>query len=236
LPPVGILAGRQFLSTGVTIDGAPFALVAGTRIRLTIDDGRLSANAGCNIVGGTLTIDGNKLLFSGASMTEMACDPARMSQDDWFVALLGAGPTFVLNGNDLTLTSGTTVVTLLDREIAEPDQPLVGPTWSLAALINGDVVASVPVGGNARITFAADGTFALNDGCNSGFGDYAVDGDAIAFANIATTKIACSGAAAQIELAVLTVLRSASISFAIDANSLTLMAGAAGLQFSAIQL
>lgn len=220
----------------MTVDGAPYALVAGTRIRLTFADGQLSASGGCNIIGGNLAIDGNKLLFTGAYMTEMACQQALMSQDDWLVAFLTASPTFVLNGNDLTLTSGTTVVTLLDREVAEPDQPLVGPTWSLSALINGDVVASVPANGSARITFAADGTFALNDGCNSGFGDYAVDGDAITFANIATTKIACSGAAAQIEQAVLTVLRSASISFAIDANSLTLMAGDAGLQFSAIQL
>lgn len=233
--PVGLI-GRQFLSTVVTVDGAPFALVAGTRIRLTFDNGRLSANVGCNTIGGNLTIDGNKLVFSGASMTEMGCDPARMSQDDWLVTLLSSSPSFVLNGNDLTLTSGTTVVTLLDREVAEPDQPLVGPAWSLVSLINGDVASSVPVGVTASLTFAPDGTFAMNDGCNSGGGKYAINGDAITFSDVVMTEMACAGAAGQIEQAVLFVIgANGPITFAIDAGSLSIMAGAAGLQFAVTQ-
>ena len=229
--PAG-LAGRQFLSTGVTKDGAPFALVAGSRIRLTFDEGRLSANAGCNTIGGNLTIDGNRLVFSGGEMTEMACQEPLMAQDNWLVAFLGSGPTFALSGNDLTLTSGTTVVMLLDREVAEPDQPLVGPTWSLTSIISGDAVSSVPVGVSAAITFNADGTFAMDDGCNSGGGKYVVDGDAIHFSEVVTTDMACGGAAGQVEQAVLAVLSPDAITFAIDAYSLTFMAGDTGLQFS----
>jgi heat shock protein HslJ len=231
--PAG-LAGRQFLSTGVTKDGAPFALAGNSRIRLTFGDGQLSANAGCNTIGGNVTIDGNVLRFSGASMTEMGCQPALMAQDDWLVAFLGSGPVFVLNGNDLTLTSGTTVVTLLDREVAQPDQSLAGPTWSLTAFINGDSVSSVPIGINATLVFAADGTFAMNDGCNSGGGKYAVDGEAVHFSEVIATEMACGGAAGQVEQAVLAVLHADAITFAIDADSLTLSAGAAGLQFSAV--
>ena len=232
--PAG-LAGRQFLSTGVTKDGATFALVAGTRIRLTFDAGRLSANAGCNTISGNYTIDGNRLVFSGVGMTEMGCQPALMAQDSWLAAFLGAGPTFALDGNSLALTSGTTVVTLLDREVAEPDQPLVGPTWSLSTIITGDTASSVPVGISAWLTFAADGTFAMNDGCNSGGGTYVLDGDTIRFADIVTTKMACARPADQVAQAFLTVIGSqGAITFAIDANSLTLTAGAAGLQFSAV--
>ncbi|HLB44101.1 MAG TPA: META domain-containing protein, partial [Candidatus Limnocylindrales bacterium] len=230
--PAG-LAGRQFLSTGVARDGAPFTLVAGSRIRLTFDDGQLSANAGCNTIGGNLTIDGNRLVFTGGQMTEMACQEPLMAQDDWLVAFLDSGATFVLNGNDLTLTAGDTVITLFDREVAEPDQPLVGPTWSLTSIISGDAVASVPIGVSAWLVFADDGTFSMNDGCNSGGGRYVVDGATIAFADVVTTKMACAGAAGQVEQAVLAVIGSQSgVAFAIDASSLTFMAGATGLQFS----
>jgi heat shock protein HslJ len=233
VPPVG-LTGRTFLSTGVTVDGAPFALVAGTRIRLIFDNGTLSANAGCNIIGGSLVIDGNTLRFSGASMTEMGCDEPRHAQDDWLVTFLSSSPTFVLNGNDLALTSGITVVTLLDREIAEPDQPLAGPTWSLASFISGDVVSSVPVGISAAFTFAEDGTLSANFGCNSGGGTYAIDGDTITFSDVVMTKMACGGAAGQVESAVLSVIGAEGlIQFAIDADSLTFTAGELGLQFSA---
>lgn len=233
VPPVGLI-GRTFLSTGVTVDGAPYALAAGTRIRLIFDNGNLSANAGCNIIGGNLVIDGDKLRFSGASMTEMACDEPRMAQDQWLITFLSSSPTFVLNGNGLTLTSGTTVVTLLDREIAEPDQPLAGPTWSLASFISGDTVSSVPVGISAAFTFADDGTFSANFGCNSGGGTYAIDGDTITFSDVVMTKMACGGAAGQVESAVVTVIGAEGpIQFAIDAGSLTFMAGDLGLQFSA---
>jgi heat shock protein HslJ len=232
-PPVG-LVGRIFLSTGVTVDGAPFALADGTRIRLVFDNGTLSASGGCNIIGGDLDIDGDVLHFSGASMTEMGCEPARMAQDDWLVTFLTSNPTYVLDGFDLKLTSGTTVISLLDREIAEPDQPLTNITWGLASFIDGDAVSSVPVGVSSQFTFADDGTFSANFGCNSGGGSYAIDGDTITFSDIVMTKMACGGAGGQVETAVLTVIGSEDpITFAIDAGSLTLMTGSIGLQLSA---
>lgn len=233
-PPVG-LDGRQFLSTAVTADGAPFALVAGTRVRITFfANGSLSAQAGCNTIGGDYTVDGNRLIFSGGSMTEMGCDAARSAQDNWLAAVFGSGLTFALNGNDLTLTSGTTVITLLDREVAEPDQPLTGVVWTLSSFITGDVASSVPIGINATIAFADDGTFQLHDGCNSGGGRYVVDGDTIRLSEVAVTEMACAGAAGQVEQAVLAVIGAASITFAIDANSLTFQAGIDGLQFTSV--
>ena len=235
IPPVG-LTGRQFLSTAVTKDGAPFPLANGTQIRLTFDDGHLSANAGCNTIGGNLTVDANNLMFSGASMTEMGCDQARMGQDNWLVSFLSSNPTFALDGNDLTLTSGTTVVTLLDRTVAEPDQPLVGPTWNLDTIINNGVASSVPSGASASITFAADGTFEMNDGCNAAGGKYAVDGDQMTFSEVIHTDMACTGARGEVEQAVLAVMNfNGSVQFAIDAGSLSFTSGAAGLQFSATQ-
>ena len=185
-------------------------------------------------IGGDLAVDGNKLVFSGGEMTEMGCQEPLMAQDQWLLGFLTSSPTFALDGNDLTLTSGTTVVTLLDREVAEPDQPLVGPTWSLTTIINGEVASSVPVGVTAAFTFANDGTLSFDDGCNSGGGKYVVDGDEITFSEVVQTDMACAGAAGQVEQAVLAVMNfDGSVAYAIDAGSLSFTSGTAGLQFSA---
>lgn len=232
--PAG-LDGRQFLSTNVTVGGAPFALVPNTRIRLTFDGTNLGGSAGCNIFGGTYVLDGNRIVWTGGGMTEMGCDQARFDQDDWLIAFLASGATFVLNGNDLTLTSGDTVVTLVDREVAEPDQPLAGPTWVLTSLIiGGDAVSSIPAGVTASITFNADGTVDVHYGCNSGGGKYAIDSDSITFSDLIQTDMACAGDAGQVESAVIAVLTADSLTFTVDAGSLTIQApNGNGLQFSA---
>jgi heat shock protein HslJ len=224
VPPAG-LDGRQFLSTGVTVGGAPFALVPNTRIRLTFSDGaNLGGNAGCNIFGGTYVIDGNRIVWTGGGMTEMGCDDPRHAQDDWLTAFLGSGPTFVLNGNDLTLTSGDTVITLLDREVAEPDQPLVGPVWVLNSIVMGDAVSSVPAGVTATMTFNADGTVDIRYGCNSGGGKYAVEGDSITFSELIQTEMACQGAPGQVESEMIAVLTADALTHTVDASSLTISA------------
>jgi heat shock protein HslJ len=216
----------------VTVDGADFQLVPGSRIDLSFVDG-LGARAGCNHLFGRYQIDGDTLIVDQMGMTEMGCDPALMAQDQWLIAFLGSRPTFRLAGNDLVLTSGDTVMTLLDREIAEPDQPLAGITWGLSSIITGDAVSSVPGGVVATLLFNADGTVAVHSGCNSGGGTYTVDGNRIDFGEIVMTDMACAGGAGQVEQAVVAVLGADNITFEIDGASLTLMAGANGLQYSA---
>ena len=70
--------------------------------------------------------------------TDMGCPQNLADQDKWLSDLLMASPTLAFDGNDLVLTSDKTEITLIDREKAEPDQPLTGITWSLATVIDGD--------------------------------------------------------------------------------------------------
>jgi heat shock protein HslJ len=224
------LEGRTFISTRVTQSGADRPLVPGTSIRFTFNkDGQLGVSAGCNHMGGTYRIDGGTLRFEGGAMTEMGCDEPRHAQDDWVFAFLGSKPASALAGNDLTLTAGDTVIRLLDREIAVPDLPLIGPTWTVNSILAGDAVSSIPDGVVATLVFGEDGRFELQTGCNSGGGTYAVEGARIQFPDIVTTKRGCDGASAQVETAVLAVLQADNLTFAIDAGSLTLQAGPQGL-------
>jgi heat shock protein HslJ len=227
------LEGRTFLSTRVTENGVDRPLVPGTSIRLTFNkDGQLGVNAGCNHMGGSYRIEGGTLRFEGGAMTEMGCDEPRFKQDDWLFGLLAARPTVALTGNELAITAGDVVIWLLDREIADPDMPLVGPTWTVISLITGDAVSSIPDGVVATLTFGADGRVEIQTGCNQGGGSYGIDGARIQFGDIVTTKRACDGASGQMETAVLAVLRMEGLGYSIDAGSLTIQGTGQGLMLA----
>ena len=104
-------------------------------------------------MSGAYSIDGNRLATSQLSMTEMGCDAARQAQDEWLAGFLG-GVTFDLQGDTLTLADGRVHLTLLDKEVATPDQPLEGTSWVLDGIVSGDAVSSVPSGVTAAIQIA----------------------------------------------------------------------------------
>jgi heat shock protein HslJ len=215
-------------------DGAPLSLVANSQIRIGFNRGQLNASAGCNSIGGSYVLQGGVLIAQQLGMTEMACTPsALMDQESWFVDVLTSGPTLTLEGDSLTITSGSTVIALLDREVAEPNAQLVGPLWTVASLITGDTVSSVPQGASATLQFDAAGNVAIDTGCNTGSADYAVDADTLTFSSFSLTKKACSGPAGVLEQAVLTAIDAGPVHYAIDAQSLTFSAGMAGLQLTA---
>lgn len=227
--PAATLEGRTFLSTSVTDDGVARQLVAQTRIRLSFADGQLGASVGCNIYAAAYRIADGRLVASGGSMTEMGCDEDRAAQDEWLFSFLGSSPSITLDGNDLVLERDGTVITLLDREIADPDLALIGPTWTVVSIISGDAVSSIPDNVVATFKFLADGRVEVNTGCNIGGGKYAVDGAVVQFSGILSTLIACDGAAGQMEAAVMAVLQAESVSYQIEAGNLDLMAGNQGL-------
>ncbi len=220
------LDGHTYLSTD--LQGA--ILAPGTRIRLTFTDRTVSASGGCNIMGGDYSIDGDRPAITLTSMTEMACDEPRMQQDEWLSRFLG-DVGFTLEGHTLTLTDGTIRLTLVDEEIAAPDQPLEGTWWVLDGIVSGDAVSSVPAGVTASIRIAA-GRVDLEAGCNKGGGAVEVTAVTLTFGPIMLTKMACAAEPMAVESAVTAVLAGA-VGYTIDADALTLDAGDAGLIFRA---
>jgi heat shock protein HslJ len=222
--------GRDFLSTSVTEDGVERPLVAGTQIRLGFADGRISASAGCNTMGGSYRIDGGLLVVGDLSMTEMGCDPDRHAQDDWLAAFLAARPAIRLGANELALDGGGTSIRLLDREIADPDLPLAGTLWTVDSIIAGDAVSSVPAGVVATIRFTGDGQASIATGCNDGGARVEIAAGTLRFNQITVTEKFCEGPAGEMETAVLAVVQAGiPVAYEIEARSLTLMAGTNGL-------
>lgn len=227
------LDGLTFLSTEVTEAGEPRALVPGTRIRLSFQDGRIAASAGCNSMGSTYRVDEGLLRIGEAAVTEMGCDEPRHRQDDWLFGLLGEGPRVELVDDTLTLTLDATVITLLDRQITDPDRPLVGTRWVLDGIIVGQVASSVPDGVEAWIELADDTTVSLHTGCNSGSGTVDIRNGTVTFSAIGLTRVKCEGARGEVERAMLAVLVEGDVDYTIEASLLELSRGENGLTFVA---
>jgi heat shock protein HslJ len=187
--PADSLDGHEYLSTDV----AGYTLVEGSQIRLTFDADHIGAHAGCNQLGGTWSVDDDVLVVpENMVMTEMACDPpALMDQDTWLASFLTSGPAVAVDGDTLTLTAGEVTITLLDREVAEPDLPLEGTRWVAEGLVADDAVSSVPAGVRPPTLRFDGGQVMVDTSCNTGSAGYEVTGNEITFAPLALTRMAC---------------------------------------------
>ncbi len=225
--------GRTYLSTSVT----GHTLASGTRISIAFDTrGALSAQAGCNTLGGTYTITvGGHLRMGSLSQTEMGCPPDRMAQDAWLALLLTNRPNVTLDADKLVITSPAATVILLDKKTAEPDYALVGTRWLVDTIVRGDSASTPPPGGAGWVLFGADGAVNVSFGCNVGVGTFAATGDVVEISSLKTTARPCPREAAQLETPMLDAL-TGKVQFSIDADALTLTAqSGAGLGLRAEQ-
>jgi heat shock protein HslJ len=214
------LRGRTFLATAVSEDGRPRDLPLSLQFT---DDGRLVARAACNTMQGEVDTSDGKLVIQGEglSTTDMGCDEARHADDTFVAEVLGASPSWRLAGDELTITSGTTTFELAPREAVEPDRELVGTTWELDTLVDGQTASSMAAGARP-VTLVFDGTVIRADTqCNGVHGEYTIDGDTIDVALGPMTKMACAPEIMQGENAVVDVL-GGKVKYEITADRLTL--------------
>ena len=224
-PALG-LDGRAFLSTD--LQGA--VLAPGTRVSLTFRHGHLGASGGCNRMGGTYAIAGDRLTTTQLGMTEMACDEPRMAQDTWLARFL-ADVRISLTGDTLVLDDGTVRLSLVDSKVANPDRPIEGTRWVVDGISDGQVVSSVPGGVIASIRIGG-GRVDLESGCNTGGGTVNVTADTLGFGSIAMTQMACGPEAMAMEAAITRILAQP-VRYTVEADVLTLSAGDSGLTLRA---
>ena len=216
----GSLIGKAYLSLTVTEDGEVRPLVPDTRIRLDFkDDGVLSANAGCNWLGGYVSTNGGTLSIDGIGGTEMSCGPAGDAQDKWLERLLLDKPIWKLEGDLLTITRDSTTVVLQDRKIAEPDKPLDGTRWVLESVMSGQW-AFQHFPGTAYLTIR-DGRITGWTDCNEFQGTATRTGANLTVGELSTTRKACADDAAELEQALLSRLKG-ELTYSIDSNRLEL--------------
>jgi heat shock protein HslJ len=224
------LRGKAYVSSSVTEQGKPRALVEGTKVDLRFtDDDRLIANVGCNMMQGPVSLDGGKLTVTDLSTTAMGCPkPELHQQDEWFAKLLDAKPSWRLDGANLVLSGSDIEIVLA----TEAPATLEGGTWTVDGLISGEAVSSVPGGVKATFVFQ-DGNMRVDTGCNYKDADHAykVDGQKLDVRMGVTTLIGCGDDMNAVEMAIHKALDQGEVTYKIDRSTLTLTnASGAGLK------
>jgi heat shock protein HslJ len=227
------LVGRAFRSQSVT--GYELA-EGGETIVMTFEDDLLGVSAGCNSMSSSFAIDGSTLAWVGDPVsTMMGCPDELAAQDAWLSELLVGGVEAELDGNRLVLAADDVVIELLDEEEAVPDRPIAGTTWTLESIVEGEAASSVPADVEPpTLEVGDDGAATVFTGCNRGGTEVVVadDGASATFGPLALTRMACPGAAAEVEATVLAVL-DGDVEVAVDGDQLTVAKGDAALVYRA---
>ena len=212
-----------------------------TPVTLAIHGDDLSGMAPCNTYRGSFELGrDDSVEISDVASTQRACESEVMdAEDEYLAALEGVDRAKVdvddegRDDRDHLVLTGPDDLRLSYRSFDAHDA-LVGD-WTITGVNTGDSVDSPVAGTEPTLSFADDGTFTVDTGCNVGGGDWKLDGDAITFESIRTTLRACEeprGAADQ-ETAILAALHAAE-QVEVTPGSLTLREGDT-MQLTAVQ-
>jgi heat shock protein HslJ len=220
------LAGLQFLLESA--EG--YTPVAGTTVRLSFQAGELSFSAGCNSYSGEYSLCDGKLCISRLGGTEIGCEAALQAQDTWLAGFLQGSPGLTQAGPTLTLAGAGATLEFLDREVADPDRPLTGRTWTIDTFIENGAASSSPAQAPGTLEFGTDGKVNVFTTCNGGEGSYARSGQTLTFTGVGFAQLPCgpTGSATAEEL-ISRVFGDGAVTFQIEAGRLTLMRGEIGL-------
>lgn len=146
------------------------------RITLLLENGTAGGVAACNSYGGNYMADGGFIQFGLMSQTEMACAEPAMSAESIFMNGLSRVDTYLVAGDQLTLTGAD--VTLVFATIPPIETaPLYEQRWVLESLIQGEAVSSVR--GDGFLLLTEDGALSGSTGCRDVSGVFIVVADEI---------------------------------------------------------
>ena len=133
VPTPAELDGRRFLATRILLNGVEIELVEGTWFELDFAATTFRARAGCNHLSGGYSIEGEVLATVGPASTLMLCHADLMEQEALLAGFLASSPSVSFDGDKLTSWTDSVTVEFVDREIADPDRPLLFTRWTVTA-------------------------------------------------------------------------------------------------------
>ncbi|MEV7400101.1 META domain-containing protein [Streptomyces sp. NPDC091267] len=230
-PPV---TGVRWGVDSVTVGGKRSAAPAGAHVEIGTK-GRASGSYGCNRFTAEVRIDGDALTVEPGTTTEMGCEKDIQRFETLMSRAFSGRLTAAATDKKLTLTTakGDTIALT-----SQPPAPLTGTDWRITTLLSGSSVSSLPAGTEkaARIAFGKDGTVHGTLGCNSFRGKAAVNGSAVTFGPLVTTRKMCPDPEMRLERALRQVLDGKRTTYRIDRRTLSLTAqGGKGLGASAAE-
>lgn len=166
------------LVRGTGPDGA-IPLVDGWPITLTFDEDTFGGTAACNGYGGSYTFDGSAITLSELGWTDMGCDGSVMASQNVFLESLVLVGSAEQADDQLLLTGGGVELTFAP-ETPVPTAELVGTTWLLDTLVEGEAASTVQ-GDPATLLLDAEGNVSGGTGCRSFTGTYIINGGSVLF-------------------------------------------------------
>ena len=178
------LDGAWQLRSG-TVDGANISLLDDYRVTATIAGDEIGGRAACNLYGARLHLDGESIAFEDMGWTAMLCEPQVMEVEETFMDALQRVTTAQRSGSTLFL-DGPGLALEFALLAPVPTADLVGVTWMLSEIVQGESVTSPAEGADdpaerAYLLLDADGTLTGHTGCRELSGEYIVTGDEILF-------------------------------------------------------
>lgn len=184
------------------VDGAAVVVPDGHRVTLVLEQDRPDAGqaeelvgapvggtAACNGYGARAQVDGTDVRIGRLSATEMGCAPDVMAVESLYLDALTRVATGARDGDRLVL-SGEDVTLAFAGRPPVPTEQLVGTTWLLSTLVDGEVAASVS-GEPALLRLEADGTLTGSTGCRDLTGRYVVTGDEVLLTDLSAGDREC---------------------------------------------
>lgn len=203
---------RRVIETLSHVGGRVITSVGGF---LLIENGRLTAWAGCNTLNAEVTVDGNRLELGPLLSTKMWC-PDVAEAEVMLIAILEGENLSWISDTDLRSTKGSISFRMECEDCHVPGAPSGA---SIATVTVGDMVYAV----NGGRFLIEDGALSASVGCNSLFGEATIENEAITLGAIGMTQMYCTELN-DAEQAFLAVLSGANLRF-VDAATVTSDAG-----------
>jgi len=106
------LVGTRWVVDGIVSGDAVSSLPAGVVAGLTFEPDRVAVETGCNSGGGSVTIEATTFTVGPLALTKKACVPETAAVESAVVATLSGKVAYTIVADRLTLTNGTSGLTL----------------------------------------------------------------------------------------------------------------------------
>jgi len=106
------LEGTRWIVDGITTGDTVSSVPAGVTAAMTISDGRLAVETGCNSGGGSVTVAPSTFTVGPLILTKRACEPGPSMVEAAVTAVLSGEVGYAIEADVLTLTNGRAGLTL----------------------------------------------------------------------------------------------------------------------------
>ncbi|MCL4833371.1 MAG: META domain-containing protein [Caldilineaceae bacterium] len=153
------------------------------------DNGTLGGQLDCNFLSGTFTLDGDKLVFGPIASTMAFCPEDGILST--YSAALNSANSYAVADDRLRISYGAAAGVLIYAPALNAQLP-VGVVWHLQAIqMMNDEVFTPGQPDAYTLELSADGTAGGQVDCNQFSGSYSLDGSALTFGPLSSTRAMC---------------------------------------------